>query len=146
MRAYADTSFIVALYLPEPDRTPRAAACMERHREALPFTPHHRLEVRNAVRLLVWSRRISTADRTRVFHEIEKDLDAEVFLLHSALHYTDAYRRAEKIGAAHNEKVGCRSADLFHVASAVELGLKEFLTFDDKQRQIARAAGLKVDF
>src|SRR6266478_4894218 len=114
MRAYADTSFIVSLYLPEPGRTPRAASYMQRHREALPFTPQHRLEMRNAVRLLVWSKRISTADRSRVFREVEEDLDAEIFLIHTALNYTKAYRRAERIGKAHNERVGCRSADLFH--------------------------------
>src|SRR6266576_5028003 len=120
MRAYADTSFIVSLYLPEPRRTARAAAYMEREQAELPFTPQHRLEVRNAIRLLVWSKRISTSDRSRVFREIEEDLDAETFLIHTALSYTDTYRRAEKIGAAHNERVGCRSADLFHVAAAHE--------------------------
>ena len=119
---------------------------MARHREALPFTPQHRLEVRNAIRLLVWAKRITSQDRSRAFREIEEDLDAQVFLIHTPLVYTDAYRRAETIGAAHNEEIGCRSADLFHVAAAMELGFKEFLTFDDRQQQIARAIGLKVDF
>jgi len=146
MRAYADTSFIVSLYLPEPNRTVRAAACMAHYRGALPFTPQHRLEVRNAIRLLVWGKRITTVDRSRAFREIEEDLDAQVFPIHTLLNYTDTYRRAETLGGAHNEKIGCRSADLFHVASAIELGLKEFLTFDGKQRHIARTVGLKVDF
>ena len=146
MRAYADSSFVVSLYVPDPERTERAVAYMEANREALPFTPQHRLEVRNAIRLLVWSKRISVTDRSRVFREIEDDLDSEIFLIHVALDHTDTYRQAEKIGAAHNEKIGSRSADLFHVAAAVELGFKEFLSFDERQRQIARAAGLKIDF
>jgi predicted nucleic acid-binding protein len=104
------------------------------------------LEVRNAVRLSVWSKRISVTDRSRAFREIEEDLDAEAFLIHTALNYTETYRRAEKIGATHNEAIGSRSADLFHVAAALELGFKEFLTFDDKQLQIARAVGFRVDF
>jgi predicted nucleic acid-binding protein len=145
MRAYADSSFIVSLYVPEPGRTGRAVAYMESNREALPFTPQHRLEVRNAIRLLVWSKRISVTDRARAMREVEEDLDSELFLIHVALDYTDTYRRAERIGASYNEKIGCRSADLFHVAAALELGLKEFLTFDEKQRQIASVAGLKVD-
>ncbi|MBI2947086.1 MAG: type II toxin-antitoxin system VapC family toxin [Verrucomicrobia bacterium] len=144
MKAYADTSFIVSLYLPEPDRTDRAVRYMGRHREALPFTPQHRLEVRNAIRLLVWGKRITTLDRSRAFREIEMDLDSQDFLIHAAFNYTEAYRRAEALGAAHNEKVGCRSADLFHVAAALELGLDEFVTFDEKQKVLARAAGLKV--
>ena len=42
------------------------------------------------------------------------------------------------------ERVGCRSADLFHVAAALQFGFQDFLSFDDKQCQIARVAGLKV--
>lgn len=144
MKAYADTSFIVSLYLPEPERTDRAVRYMGRHREALPFTPQHRLEVRNAIRLLVWGKRITAVDRSRAFREIEMDLDAQDFLIHAALNYTEAYQRAEALSAAHNEKIGCRSADLFHVAAALELGLDEFVTFDEKQKALARAAGMKV--
>ncbi len=146
MRAYADSSFIVALYVPEPHRTERAIEYMERHREALPFTPLHRLEVRNAIRLLVWSKRISATDRTRAFREIESDLDAETFLIHTTVDYIETFRTAEKIGAAHNEGVGSRASDLFHVAAAVQLGFKQFATFDHKQREIAQAAGFNADF
>ena len=146
MRAYADTSFIVSLYLPEAIRTDRAVVYMNRHREALPFTPQHRLEVRNAIRLAVWSRRITVSDRVRAFRELDEDIEDQTFLIHTALNYTETYRRAEKIGAAQNETIGSRSADLFHIAAAIELDFKEFLTFDDKQRTLARAAGLKVDF
>src|SRR5687768_1546150 len=146
MRAYADSSFLVSLYLPEAERTPMAIAYMEKYREALPFTPQHRLEVRNAVRLLVWSKRITTNDRSRALRELKADLDADVFLSHVPLNYTNTYRRAERIGAAHSEAVGCRSSDLFHVAAAVELGFKNFLTFDNKQRELADRAGLKVAF
>ena len=145
MRAYADSSVLVSLYVPEPHRTEEAIAYMERHREALPFTPQHRLEVRNAIRSLVWSKRITTVDRTRAFREIESDLDAEVFLTHAPLDYTNTYRRAERIGSAHNESIGCRSADLFHVAAAIELGFKHFVSFDAKQLQIAKAAGFTID-
>jgi hypothetical protein len=95
---------------------------------------------------MVWSSRISVPDRSRVFRKIEEDLDSEVFLIHVMLDYTGTFRGAEKLGAAHNEGIGCRSADLFHVAAALELGFKEFLSFDDKQRRIAQAAGLNIHF
>lgn len=36
--------------------------------------------------------------------------------------------------------------DLLHVGSAQSLGLKEFLTFDARQAQLAKAAGFKVKF
>lgn len=145
MRAYADSSFIVSLYIPESHRTEAAIVYMNQYRETLPFTPQHRLEVRNAIRLLVWAKRINVTDRARAFREIESDLDSELFLIHTPLNYTDAFRRADKIGAAHNESTGARSYDLFHVAAALELGFKHFLTFDHKQRALAEAAGLSAD-
>lgn len=146
MRAYADTSFLVSLYVPETRRTERAVAYMERKREALPFTPFHRLELRNAIWLMVWLKRITATDRSRALGEVEDDLDAEIFLIHTSINFTEAFRHAEQIGAAHNERVGSRSSDLLHVAAALQLGFKQFLTFDQKQLDIARAAGLRVDF
>jgi predicted nucleic acid-binding protein len=146
MKAYADSSFVVSLYIPEANRSASAAAFMQRHREALPFTPQHRLEVRNAIRMLVWSKRISVSERTRALREIEEDLDDQTFLIHVPLNFIDVFQEAEKIGAAQTEVIGCRSLDLFHVAAASELGIDEFLSFDEKQRQLARALGFKVDF
>lgn len=146
MRAYADTSFIVSLYIPETPRSERAIAYMEQFREALPFTPLHRLETRNAIRLMVWSKRITAVDRTRAFREIEADLDSGLFLIHTAIDQTETYRRAEKIGSTHIETIGSRSSDVFHVAAALQLGFRHFLTFDQKQLDLARAVGLKVDF
>ncbi len=51
---------------------------------------------------------------------------------------------AEKLGATHSETIGCRSADLFQVAAAGEIGCATFLTFDDKQTAMAKATGLSV--
>jgi hypothetical protein len=48
------------------------------------------------------------------------------------------------IGPGHTIKEGYRSFDLLHVATALHLATKEFLTFDDKQRKLAAAAGLAV--
>ena len=53
-------------------------------------------------------------------------------------------REAEKLGAAHNETMSCRSADLFHVAAAAEAGCDTFFTLDDRQTALAKAAGLTV--
>jgi len=34
--------------------------------------------------------------------------------------------------------------DILHVATAIELGVKKFLTFDGKQKKLAEAEGLVV--
>jgi predicted nucleic acid-binding protein len=41
-------------------------------------------------------------------------------------------------------KVGTRTLDTLHVASALELRATEFWTFDDRQAKLAKAVGLKV--
>ena len=44
----------------------------------------------------------------------------------------------------HTPKLGNGSLDVLHVACARELRLRYFLTFDQRQQQLAAAAGLKV--
>ena len=65
-------------------------------------------------------------------------------MTHTPVDWTDVLREAEKLGAAHNERLGCRSADLFHVAAASQARCDTFLTLDDKQAALAKAAGLAV--
>jgi predicted nucleic acid-binding protein len=65
-------------------------------------------------------------------------------LQHTPLVWADALREAERIGEATLTQIGARSGDLLHVASAVVLGAREFITFDQRQTKLARRAGLKV--
>lgn len=143
MRAYADSSFVVALYLPQQSSA-RAIAFMERYGQALPFTLWHRLEVRNAIRLAVFQKVIDGVQARTQLNQLDIDLKEEALLAHTPVDWTDTLREAEKLGAAHNETVGCRSADLFHVAAAREAGCDTFLTLDQRQAALAKAAGLTV--
>ena len=143
MKAYADSSFIVALYL-QQESSPVAVAFMQRHGAPLPFTPWHRLEVRNAIRLSVFHKLIDASQGKTQLKQMEADLHDETLLVHTPVEWVAVLREAEKLGAAHSESLGCRSADLFHVAAAVELGCDHFLTFDERQRKMAKAAGLSV--
>jgi len=66
LKGYADSSFIVALYL-QQQSSAVAAAFMQRYGEPLPFTPWHRLEARNAIRLAVFHKLIdSTQSKTQL--------------------------------------------------------------------------------
>ena len=53
-------------------------------------------------------------------------------------------RRADDLSKRHTIKEGYRSFDLLHVATALHLAAKEFLTFDEKQGKLVAAAGLAV--
>jgi predicted nucleic acid-binding protein len=143
VKAYADSSFIVALYL-QQQSSPSAIASLERYGQALPFTPWHRLEVRNAIRLAVCQKVIDALQAKTQLRQLDTDLKEGTPVFHQAIDWTDVLRQAETLGAAHNATIGCRSADLFHVAAATQLGLDLFFTFDEKQAALARAAGLSV--
>lgn len=142
MPAYADTSFLVAVYSPEADSI-QALSFMQRLRDPLPFTPFHRHELRNGIRLRVFRKEITVEQRKAAFLELDSDLEENV-LAHIPISWTDTFREAEDLAATHTETLGSRSLDLLHVALAIVLGATEFFTFDTRQAALAKAAGLKV--
>jgi predicted nucleic acid-binding protein len=143
LKAYADSSFIVALYLNQQSSL-GAVAFMQRYGQALPFTPWHRLEVRNAIRLAIFQKLIDPHQGKTQLKQMEADLKEETLLVHQAIDWISILRKAENLGEAHNVKIGCRSADLFHVAAASDLDCEKFLTFDERQVVMAKTAGLSV--
>jgi predicted nucleic acid-binding protein len=53
-------------------------------------------------------------------------------------------KRAGDLSRQYTRKLGCRSLDILHVASALELKCRTFLTFDVRQQQLARGVKLKT--
>lgn len=51
---------------------------------------------------------------------------------------------AERLSELYTDANGHRAMDILHVATAIELGSKEFLTFDSNQKNLADAEGLAV--
>jgi predicted nucleic acid-binding protein len=137
MKAYADSSFITALYVAEPFT--RKAQALAMTRAPLPFTPWHRLEVRNAIRCAS-----GQAQAKAAIQLLDGDLRERTVVAHHGVDWTDCLRKAEELSRDFNPGVGASSPDLFHVACAMELGLTEFLSFDETQTRLAKAAGLRV--
>ena len=117
---------------------------MRQHGEPLPFNPWHRLEVRNAIRAAVFLRAIDSHQCKTLLKQLDADLREQTLITHVAIDWVSALRKAEKLGATLNESIGCRSADLFHIAAAIEWGADHFLTFDERQKTMAKAADLAV--
>ena len=139
---YPDTSFLFSLYV-EEESSSLAEEYAEKMDGPLSFTPFHRLELRTALRLRVFRKELTLAELQLALRRSEEHV-LDGFLQHTPLTWPDALREAEMIGAAHLIETGARSGDLLHVASAVILGAKEFVTFDQRQNDLARRAGLKV--
>lgn len=138
----ADTSFLASLYI-EQGFTERARDIARGLDQPLRFTPLHRYELRMAIRLAVFRRQINAVQRAKVFALITSDLEQNI-LVHAPLSWTDLLREADAIGEAHVETVGARSIDTLHVAAAILLKATNFFSFDTRQRELAKRAGLKV--
>jgi len=144
MTPYADSSFIVAVYLPsddDPFPVWRAIGSLP-----LPFNPIHRLEVRNAIRRRVretrLDRRIDHHTARLALRAMEDDLGRD--FIHQPIVWNDTLRRAETLGAQYAETTALRAYDLFHLAAAIETGHDTLLTFDRAQAETASLAGLEV--
>ena len=58
--------------------------------------------------------------------------------------WADVHRIAEELSSKFTESGGHRLADILHVATAVHLGVENFLTFDANQKKLAEAEGMVV--
>ena len=142
MVIYPDTSFLFSLYVKE-EPTPIAKAYAEKLAAPLTFTPFHRLELRTALRHRAFLKQLTLDELQVALRQNDEDLSDDI-LRHTPLVWADALREAERLGEAHLTETGVRSGDLLHIASAVVLGAREFVTFDQRQTKLARRAGLKV--
>ncbi len=138
---YADSSFLVALYLADdPKQGEKADAFMASESQPVFFTPFNRVEVRNALRLSQWRGNVSAGNLQHAFARIDTDL-RDGFLAHTPINHTEVYRLADELSAKHP---GNRTLDLLHVASALSLKARTFVTFDARQSALAKAAGLRI--
>ena len=139
---YLDTSFLLPIYTPEP-QSGVVHTYLARGAPVLFFTSFHRLELRTALRARLFRKTLTRQELQTALRLSEEDLAGGI-LRHTPLLWADAFREAERLGDAHAAETGARSGDLLHVASALVLDAKEFLTFDQRQKMLARRAGLKV--
>jgi predicted nucleic acid-binding protein len=148
MIALPDTSFLCAFYRRQ-DNSPHAAAYFMAMPEALPVSGLVLYEFRQSVRFQVWlhardkAKGYPQADCDHALADLQTDLDTGALVMVTA-DWPDVHRLAETISKRHTIAGGHRSLDVLHVATALHLGAREFLTFDTNQRKLAAAVKLKV--
>jgi predicted nucleic acid-binding protein len=76
--------------------------------------------------------------------DFEADLAAGVRLRRIPLTLTDIEREFDSLVRRHTATHGFRTYDIIHVASALKLKCRRFLSFDAKANSLARLAGLKT--
>jgi predicted nucleic acid-binding protein len=138
---YADPSALAKLYLHEPEsRT--VAAWRAKLGGSLAVTLFGRLELANAICLAAYRGFITKAARKSALEALDDDF-ARGRCVVVDLVWREALRRAEEISREETAVLGCRSLDILHVASALTLKRRHFLTFDLRQQKLVRAVGLK---
>ncbi|MGA3179608.1 MAG: type II toxin-antitoxin system VapC family toxin [Verrucomicrobiota bacterium] len=142
MKFYADTSLLISYYINESNSA-RAQSLIHATAGPLPFTGLHRLEMRNALGLGLFRHVLTPAQINAAWSDIERDLRAGR-LLPQPINWLPVFRAAAQWAAIHSPKVGCRSLDVLHVATARKLDAVEFITFDARQKALAQALGLSV--
>jgi len=137
-----DPSALLKLYVHEPESA-AMSAWRARARGALTLTQHGSLEVVNGICLAAFRRTISPDALTDALASFDEDV-AEGRYVQADVLWRATLRRAAALSRTYSPRVGCRALDLLHVSTALELGLRYFVTFDRRQQHLAQAAGLTL--
>jgi predicted nucleic acid-binding protein len=137
---YADTSFFVSLYL-----TDRHTAEVERRLRARPslwMTPLHVAEWAHAIEQHVFRKAISRTEADRLLQRFHEHRAQNLW--REAPLPDRAFEVCAELAHRYAARLGVRTLDTLHVASALELKVEHFWTFDARQAKLALAAGLTM--
>ena len=145
MDSYFDSGIIVKLYVQEAN-SDDAIRLVSGH--VAPYAPYaltswQALEARNAIRLKAFRREITPAEMTQSLAALAQDIAAGRWV-RPAYIAAAVEQKAEELSAGHAATLGCRTLDIIHVAAALVLEVKEFVTLDHRQAALAKSAALSV--
>jgi len=141
LSAYADTSFLVSLYVLDANSA-LAAARMEQAKLPILLTPIGELELTNAISLRLFRRELPSSKVKAAQALVRKDFSDGVLLLKPLPE--GLFDRAMQMARRRTLQSGTRTLDVLHVASALKLQAEMFYTLDHNLEKLARAEGLPV--
>ncbi len=151
MSIYADTNFLVRLFLELPDAEASLQPARGRGIDggaAFPITWLHRIEICNAIQLYVFRRdarnRVSPEHGGAVWASFRDELSGAGRLRLAPIATADLEHQFEELSLRHTAKGSFRTYDLLHVASALLLKCDTFWSFDEKASRLAVLEGLKL--
>ncbi len=107
------------------------------------MTLHGKAEIINSIELAVFRRNITAAIAEGALADLASDL-TEGRLALADVPWRRALDRAAELSRAYTPRLGTRTLDVLHVASALELGIRAFVTYDERQAALAKAVKLRV--
>ena len=139
---YADPSALARLYIHQAGSR-QMSFWRRRTSGTLSITHHGRTEIINAICRGVFLGHLTEDAASEAISDLALDF-AEGRLQQAEILWRAALNRAADLSQTHTPKLGTRSLDVLHVACALELELRYFLTFDQRQQNLASAVGLKT--
>ena len=140
MSTYADTSFLISLYLTDV-HTPEA----ERRIASSPLmwlTPFHVAEWTHAVEQHVFRGALSRNEGDLYHQQFQENRKSGSWI--EVAMPESAFDVCAQLARRYAARLGLRTLDTLHVAAALELKAERFWTFDERQKKLARAVGLKT--
>lgn len=138
---YVDPSALARLYIHQ-DGSREMATWRAKLQGSLRVTHHGRTEIINAICRAAFTGALAVGSLNEALADFESDFAAG-HLLQAEVLWRAALNRAAELSQAHTPKLGTRALDVLHVACALELKTRHFLTFDSRQQQLATLVGLK---
>jgi predicted nucleic acid-binding protein len=139
---YADPSALLKLYLNEP-QSRAMTTWRAKIKGPVAVTHHGRLELLNAIGLAAYRGAVSPAVSDAALEALDDDFDQGRYTVTDML-WRATMQRAGELSRRYTRQIGCRPLDILHVASALELKCRSFVTFDVRQQELARAVKLKI--
>ena len=141
MSCYLDSSVLFSLYVPDSNTLSAVSKTRAAARPLL-CSDFAEFEFVNALSLRLFRHELSLSEVEEVLALFRRDLESGTFRY--ARIPSVAFQRARDIARQKTPKLGTRSLDILHVASALALAADQFLTFDDKQAKLASALGVRL--
>jgi predicted nucleic acid-binding protein len=142
LNIYFDTGILLRLYSAEPD-SPKAIALVQSYGSPIWFSGLQDAELRNALYRKCARMEISRQELRKALRHLDVDIDRAV-LQPPAIDWVDVFREAIRLSSKYALSTQCRTLDTLHVAIALSLGATSIGSTDERQRSLARKAGLKV--
>lgn len=153
MKPYADSNFLVNLYLPGAQNAEALKAILPAIKAGrrFPVIWLHRMEVSNAFEQRVFISRyggevkVSVAAAASAQAQFREDCESDKGLLQkTVIPLAPLEKQFAEISLRHTGKHAFRTYDILHVASALFFGCDTFWSFDAKCCKLAKLEGMKT--
>lgn len=142
MKTYYDTGILLKLYTAESGSA-AVQDFVHGRGEPIRISDLHHAECVSALRLKLFRGECTPAQSRQVLKLLGGDLRAGTLRL-AAVDWGQAWCRCRELSESHAAETGARTLDTLHVACAIHLEAREFVSSDRRQIALAEKAGMEV--